>query len=194
MNARRRWSGCRGGRSRERHCRIDGARNRLADELDATIANANRRDVCSRHVLEPHRMVLEPQTSLRLQVGHVHRLRREEKMVGIHASSLVAAMTDHRARRNRALPGDPGQPMGEIVAIPETEVPVTVVVEPALPDEAARNGVGPGVVVQALCRRPLPVAGGQAWATRARRSGHAHTLRVPNLDHLLWALAFANRP
>jgi hypothetical protein len=109
----------------------------LADELDPTVANTDRRDICRRHVFEPDRIVLRPIKSLGLEVRHVHGVAGEKEVVGIDAAAFVAAMAHHRLRWNRSVPQHPGQPMREVGAAAHRQMAVAAVREAALPDVAA---------------------------------------------------------
>ncbi len=113
--------------------RTDRPGNRLSDELDAAIPNANRRDVRRRHILEPHRLIFGPQTSLRPKVGHVYGVCPQKEMVGIYTTSFITAMTNVQTLGDRAVLDYPGQSMGEVFPAFDGNAPIAPLVQVAPP-------------------------------------------------------------
>jgi hypothetical protein len=167
----------------------------LADEFKAPIEHANRRQIRSRppgdRALWRGAFRIVPRVFLAPQIEHVDAVGAEEEVVGIHAAPLVAAMTDVQARADRPVPGDPGEPMGEIALAAECELAVAAGGERTLPDQAAGDRIASRVVLQTLLGRPTPPDVGEVCRALAGGLGHARKICRPGIDHLLRAMAFA---
>lgn len=80
-------------------------------------------------------------------------------MVCVHAAPLIAAVTDDHVVRNATMFDDPSPPMGSIVPAMKIGATVPIAIQRALPDEAARKGVGLRMVGKAFLRGPTLPAG-----------------------------------
>jgi hypothetical protein len=70
-------------------------------------------------------------------IGHVGGVAVEEKMIGVDAAALVAAMADVHARRDGTVPDEPCHPVRPLGAARHAERAVARVVHGAVPDVAA---------------------------------------------------------
>jgi hypothetical protein len=114
----------------------------------------------------------------------------EKEMVGVHATSLVAAMANHRLRRDGPVLDCPCQAVREMRSAVDRQMAVAAVSQAALPDQATGQGIGLGEMGEALLGSP-------AWrevapAQCANGGGHAWMIGPARFHHLLWAMAFAH--
>jgi hypothetical protein len=87
---------------------------------------------------------------------------------------------------------DPSPSMRSIVAAMKIGAAVPIAIQRALPNEAARKGVGLRMVGKAFLRGPALPTGRAPPARQTCLGSHAASVTWPERDCLLWAMAFAH--
>lgn len=158
--------------------RIERLDRKLSFHVHAAIVQPDDRDIVAPPVRVGERA---PRPVLAAAVGHVGRMAFREQVVGIDAASLVAAMADVHARRDRPVPERPGKAMRPTRTAADAERAIAAVVDRALPEVTAGDAVDPRVVGKPLLEGPA----GPAMNTFF----HAGQNTERGSDHLLRAMA-----
>jgi hypothetical protein len=158
----------------------------LADVPAPANDDLDRRQVPWRPVgRQPFHCNPPPSAILGLHVGHVLRVRPEEQVIRVAAARFVAAMANEEAFADRAMLGDPGQPVGAEHLPTDVQLAVAKSIGRSAPEVAARSRVDLGVEGKPLLGRP--VLG--TLVSKRNRGRHAPRLRAAHLAHLIWAMA-----
>jgi hypothetical protein len=165
----------------------------VAYNFDTVAKNTYWRDVGFRYVgrqatVRPELPDAQPAPVLPLclHVGHVGSVSIDEQMIRVHATALIATMTNIHSFRDWSVFDRPRKPMGVVAATMNSDAPVSVRDARTLPKVTPGQGIDLCIVVETLLSSPM----WKAALSRQSMCRHAPKILVPRPSHLLRAMAF----